>query len=607
MEGTALFNSGFLGSSFNWWVGQIADDSTWRDNMLPGKHQGKDEVPGWGRRYKVRIIGLHDKEEESIPSDQLPWAQIMYPVTAGGGQTNAGETSSLRQGNFVFGFFLDGQDQQVPVIMGVLGNNSQTALATKIGTTKQNFAATSGYAEGKEPPQQQAKPKVPDTGLTTKKPAGPAQSAECDPAPPGVKVNEFGLRPDVPLSKAQFADQQSALREAEARGLTGANKSTFVQKAVAKGIKDRCKFVNSPQSGAAPGATIEQPDNPHIVTAADVKRQEYYTKKIALVNPCDMTGSALKAIKTVIENLTKDINKYLAAAKSYIDAVSSTVSSLKDIIANAACQIAKYMKIIFDKIFEYVLKKINKALAPTIDLLFPNQRYKFSDLKEIINKILNAVYSKITNNLCGQIQGFLDKVLDKSTPREVDPDEENDTAVTVPTNGTTTVTPICSVEELSGSIIGQNMNVMNKSVDDILDNINSFLSDIQSELSEISGAINNVGSIIGGISGSITSALSFTNIILNIFPSDLKPNCAVSDQYSIATGGGATEQPQLPRLAEVDEAAKNPTLSTATAAVPFKEPTKSTPDVDFSDKASTAAERTQVGTNQTPGFTRIGG
>ena len=182
-----------------------------------------------------------------------------------------------------------------------------------------------------------------------------------------------------------------------------------------------------------------------------------------------------------------------------------------------------------------------------------------------------------------------------------------DTAVTVPTNGTTTVTPICSVEELSGSIIGQNMNVMNKSVDDILDNINSFLSDIQSELSEISGAINNVGSIIGGISGSITSALSFTNIILNIFPSDLKPNCAVSDQYSIATGGGATEQPQLPRPAEVDEAAKNPTLSTATAAVPFKEPTKSTPDVDFSDKASTAAERTQVGTNQTPGFTRIGG
>jgi hypothetical protein len=26
MEGGALFNSGFLGASFNWWIGQIADD-----------------------------------------------------------------------------------------------------------------------------------------------------------------------------------------------------------------------------------------------------------------------------------------------------------------------------------------------------------------------------------------------------------------------------------------------------------------------------------------------------------------------------------------------------------------------------------------------------
>jgi archaellum component FlaC len=315
-----------------------------------------------------------------------------------------------------------------------------------------------------------------------------------------------------------------------------------------------------------------------------------------------MTGSALKAIKTIIENLTKDINKYLAAAQSYIDAVSSTVSSLKDIVANAACQIAKYMKIIFDKIFEYVLKKINKALAPTVDLLYPNQRHKYSDLKEIINQVLNAVYSKITNGLCGQIQGFLDKVLDKSTPREVDPDEEDPT---IPTNGTTTTTPICSVEELSGNIIGQNMSEMNKSVDTILDNINNFLSDIQSELSEISGAINNVGSIIGGINGSITSALSFANILLNIFPSDLKPNCAVSDQYSIATGGGATEQPQLPRPAEVDKAAQKPAPSTATASVPFKEPSKAQADVDFSDKPSTAVERTQVGINQTPGFERF--
>ena len=136
MEGGSLFNPGFLGSSFLWWVGQIADDSVWRDNINSGNYEDVESVPGWGRRYKVRIIGLHDQGEVEIPSEKLPWANVMYPITAGGFQTNSGATPQLRQGNMVFGFFLDGQDQQVPVIMGVLGHNVQVPLATTIGDNR---------------------------------------------------------------------------------------------------------------------------------------------------------------------------------------------------------------------------------------------------------------------------------------------------------------------------------------------------------------------------------------------------------------------------------------------------------------------------------------
>ena len=81
MSEGSLFNSGFLGASFSWWIGQIAPDSTWRDNILPGKFESVDQITGWGRRYKVRIIGLHDQGETEIASEQLPWAQVMYPVT----------------------------------------------------------------------------------------------------------------------------------------------------------------------------------------------------------------------------------------------------------------------------------------------------------------------------------------------------------------------------------------------------------------------------------------------------------------------------------------------------------------------------------------------
>jgi hypothetical protein len=60
MEGNSLFNPGFLGGNFSWWVGQIADDSTWRENIVPTVYNDKYSVAGWGYRYKVRILGIHD-------------------------------------------------------------------------------------------------------------------------------------------------------------------------------------------------------------------------------------------------------------------------------------------------------------------------------------------------------------------------------------------------------------------------------------------------------------------------------------------------------------------------------------------------------------------
>ena len=121
-------------------------------------------------------MGLHDQGEEQIPSDQLPWANIMYPVTAGGFQANRGQSPNLQQGNMVFGFFLDGQDQQVPVIMGVLGNNSQTQLSQRIGDNRVTNStpgtlATSGHADGAIPKQGSTRSIPSDEGRSIKQPA----------------------------------------------------------------------------------------------------------------------------------------------------------------------------------------------------------------------------------------------------------------------------------------------------------------------------------------------------------------------------------------------------------------------------------------------------
>ena len=173
MEGN-LFNSGFLGSKFLWWIGQVADDRTWRENQNPKKVEDpKEETPAWGYRYKVRIMGLHDQEEASLASDDLPWAQVMYSVW-GGGLAGSRSSPGIRQGMFVFGFFLDGQDMQVPVIMGVLGANAKTVVKDlKTGISGgENFVPQSGWAnadkdESKIVPDEQIATTTPSSSVGT--------------------------------------------------------------------------------------------------------------------------------------------------------------------------------------------------------------------------------------------------------------------------------------------------------------------------------------------------------------------------------------------------------------------------------------------------------
>ena len=553
-EGT-LFNSGFLGASFNWWIGQIADDSYWRDNIVSTKFNDKDSVPGWGRRYKVRIIGLHDQEEESISSDQLPWAQVMYPITAGGGQAKSGATSALRQGNFVFGFFLDGADQQVPVIMGVLGNNVQTALNTKIGTSKTNFTATSGYAKGKDP---DPNIKVPASGQPTEKPGS-------KPASP---------KSGAPQSPRVLAAAQSARAEAGERGLSKEATEALVGERTSAATKAEAAESKSPTSPTQPGATIEQPDNPHLMSIADVQRDVMYREKTVLLNPCDMVGSAMKAIQTVIDNLTKKIDSVLQAAQSYVDAASTLISDIQKLIADVACIIAKYLKIIFDKILEYVLKTINCALAKAVDIIPPNLRFKFFDIREKITELINCLFSKITNALCGQVQGFLNDQTGTGSNSTLD-------TKTIIQNGYTTVTPICSVEILTGQMIALNLPTIIEGIDTSLNSVSNFLEDTQSLLSDVSGIISDISGIVNGLSGSLSSAMNFTNLSVNIFGCDLGLNCPAADYFSIQEGYGGSEEAQLPKIPAVAAAAQNPVSVTTPGEVQYAQPTSENDPVDY--------------------------
>ena len=71
-------------------------------------------------RVRVRCFGHHTGNKTTLPTEDLPWAQVMLPVTSAGisgiGQTPLG----LVEGSHVFGFFRDGEARQEPVVMGSL-------------------------------------------------------------------------------------------------------------------------------------------------------------------------------------------------------------------------------------------------------------------------------------------------------------------------------------------------------------------------------------------------------------------------------------------------------------------------------------------------------
>ena len=580
-ETGALFDPGFLGGGFNWWIGQVMDDTSWRDNILPGKFEDPNSIPGWGRRYKVRIMGLHDKAEESIPSDQLPWANVMYPITAGGGQGGASQTPSIRQGNFVFGFFIDGEDQQVPIIMGILGNNAQTQLSLKTGTTETNFTPTSGFAEGQNPPPGSAKPTAPDEVLVTKKPSNSEQAKELAPPAPGVKLDKYGLDPTKTLSRRQLQVATDAREEARNRGASREEVEAAAKQAVADDLKTRRRLQESPSTPSQGNPTKENPDAMHQLSAADVKRETKIRECNVVMkpDPDEFVQGAISAIQTVITSLTEKLNSYLASISSYIDAVSTPIQNVQKLISDAACEIAKYMKIIFDKIMDYVLKQMNKVMTKAVAALPTDMRAMFADIKEKIVELILCLYGKLTENICGQIESLLANEMDMENAEakaRANYETNSDDIKRRPT------VPTCYAEDVVAALISSNERQIDEANNNLIDNVSEFINDMQSELAGVSGSISDILNQIGDFSGSIGSALSIPSMKLNIFGCELEPNPAVSDKYCMANGGSAQPDTGFPSLETIStEISENIKSIPEIPETPFAPPTPGTPAVDL--------------------------
>jgi len=213
----------FIGKDgFNWWVGVVEDRM---DPLQLG-------------RCRVRIFGHHTDNKQLLPTEDLPWAQASLP-------TNSSQIfSAPKEGEYVTGFFADGQSAQAPIMTGVLPGLKPTT------------GGDSGFQDPRTPEQIAAAPKPPE-GVVLETVGQPTNS----PSARGVVTNTLqgiaannrihncdvcsGLNKDVAALKSSVMGVVKDIRLAAEGLFAGAEANPMVEEAkqAIAALKAKVKLV----------------------------------------------------------------------------------------------------------------------------------------------------------------------------------------------------------------------------------------------------------------------------------------------------------------------------------------------------------------------------
>lgn len=107
----------FFGKDFVWFIGVVEDRN---DPVKMG-------------RVRVRCFGWHTDKKTEIPTEELPWAIVTSPTSSASNGGLGTSPSGLLEGSWVFGFFMDGNLAQEPMIIGSIPGYPVEAPNTGLG------------------------------------------------------------------------------------------------------------------------------------------------------------------------------------------------------------------------------------------------------------------------------------------------------------------------------------------------------------------------------------------------------------------------------------------------------------------------------------------
>ena len=354
----------FVGrDGFVWWVGQVVDETTWIDNLPTVRTDNTDDQSGFAYRYKVRIMGYHTASTTDLTDEELPWASVMMPVTAGSGGAAASATPMIRQGNFVYGFFLDGEEAQTPIIIGIIGSNQYLAVSKDLPEV----------------------PFLPFSGFVSKGDgSNPDAAIESNPPRYGLPTKTDGKVP--PDSQLALAEKWPGTSKDMSNGV-----SVESDVSLSSGIKD--------------GASAEK----HL----DERR------KISLPSPSTCEKVPLNKIQAEIQETVKIVSRIKKASTDWNTKVSTRVfnpdKEIEKAMDDAAKLVASGMKFMVTEIQKNTLKKLNDTSKNGYYSSFPTER---QDLKKVMDNV-NDNTACLFRNIIDKLYDMSSDMLKSSIPKMI--------------------------------------------------------------------------------------------------------------------------------------------------------------------------------------------
>jgi hypothetical protein len=419
--------------------GIIPPDQAWIDSVVASKWTTFPTDKGWGKRYPVRIIGVHSEDKAVLSDTQLPWLEVSYPVTAGTGHGAAYQTSNLRAGSIVM--VTQMSDNQY-YITGCFGNNEQTPLTRDAADNTSGFSGISGF---------------------------PSEINS-------VPVFALNIKGDFAIESATNAQQFKSFADniQFKDGYLSAylSASTTCEKVELGGILLKIKnFIKEITTAklwlAQQKASLEKPID---ILSSGVSTEPLSSAiLIGQSSGISTGGSYTDAFVNAVSNSNSFPEEIGIIPKDKEDLKFYDISSfISEKINNVSKDVAAFLKTLLASIEQYTRNKINDSLKQVYYSIFPNDLEKVKSKIETANDLLGCLFRKIVKNLIKMCSSFLSSAADYLIN-----------------------TPLCAVENFVGGLIGKIVGLISGAIDAILSPVKAILG-VFDLAQDILGFVENV-------------------------------------------------------------------------------------------------------------------